>query len=415
MDSSSTLLFTFLMLALLMASRFMGYFARDRLRQRRRLPPDPDYFVGLNYLLNDEPDDAIDVFIEALEVKAATFDTHLALGKLLRRRGKVDRSIELYESLLASRQFNARQVAELRIQLLRSYIAAGLLDRAEQLLLELRQVNASLRAEALQLAIMLYQIEREWQPALDAAGELLKLTPVQHRHDLLMQISHFHCELAERALQQGQRAKARDELLLALQQFKGNVRVYLLLAQLEHDEGAGLEALALLQKAIQVDPALFAEIEPHLQRVAGDLQLASGEWLPEPLERELGTDSAYRIAKARQTRLESGAEAWVAALQQGLAQAPSLPLLKQTLRAAADEGLLQREVLAQGADVLAMHLQSLPRYRCDHCGFELKKLHWACPGCSCWGMVKPISTIVASSAEPARIAPVIATAKRDPT
>lgn len=400
MEATNTQLLILLLLALLLASWLMGYQARGR---RRRLPPDPDYFVGLNYLLNDEPDDAIDVFIAALELNASTFDTHLALGKLLRRRGKVDRAIEHFQSLLASGGFNARQITELRIQLLRSFIAAGLLDRAEQLLLELQQSTSAARAEALRLAIMLYQMEKEWRAALDAASELQKLTPLQYRHDLNMQMTHFHCEIAEVALQQQEPARARDELGQALQLFKGNVRVYLLLAQVDSLDGAHDDAVAWLQKAIRVDPSLFPEIAPALEvevRAAGK---DSENWLPQELERELGTDPAFRSALAQQSRRQQGALGQLTALLEGLHHAPSLPLLECAIRVAAEEKLLQDVTLDAGARVLQLHLQSLPRFRCEHCGFELRRLHWACPGCSCWGMVKPINTLIANAPDSGQV------------
>jgi lipopolysaccharide biosynthesis regulator YciM len=396
MESTATPVFTILMLALLLISWLLGYVARGRRRLQRRSPPDQDYFIGLNYLLNDEPDDAIDVFIGALEISAQTYDTHLALGKLLRRRGKVDRSIAHYQTLLGSRSFSARQLAGIRIQLLRSFIAAGLLDRAEQLLLELRQSASSLREEALRLAIMLYQTEKEWRPALDAAGELLQLVPAQHRHDLLMQMTHFHCELAELSLQEAP-GLAEAELRQALVLFKGNIRVYLLLARLQMAAGLPREALWMLYKAVQVEPQLFAELLPDLRDAVRQSGMDSEQWLPPELEHELSGDSAWLVEKASRINSSDGAVAAIGFLLGELRTAPSLPLLKLTLQLAARDRVLQDDTLDAGAGILALHLQGLPRYRCENCGFELKQLYWACPGCSCWGMVKPINTMIAAA------------------
>jgi lipopolysaccharide biosynthesis regulator YciM len=399
METPGTPGFVALILLLVLASWLLGYAARGRNLLQRRYPPDADYFVGLNYLLNDEPDDAIDVFIAALEVNSSTFDTHLALGKLLRRRGKVDRSIGHYEGLLASRRFNAKQTAEIRIQLLRSYIAAGLLDRAEQLLLELRQTTSSMRGEALRLAIMLYQIEREWRFALDAASELLKLAPAQHRHDLLVQITHFHCELAELALKQGNAVVAQEELRQALALFKGNIRVYLLLARLESAAGNHRDALALLYKAIQVEPAFYAEVLPALRDVLGIAAGSGDAGLPPELARELDTDSAFHIEVAKQKLRSEGAPPAMQYLLQTLAKVPSLALLREMLDLADNQGVMQDQALRAGVEILSFTLQVLPRYRCDNCGFELKHLYWSCPGCSCWGMVKPINNLIVASPE----------------
>jgi lipopolysaccharide biosynthesis regulator YciM len=119
MALSYQVLFTLFILALLLISWLLGYYARYRRLPELRPVPDADYFTGLNYLLNDEPDDAIDVFIDALEVNSSTFETHLALGKLLKRRGKVDRAIAHYHSLLALQRFNTRQTGEIKIHLIR--------------------------------------------------------------------------------------------------------------------------------------------------------------------------------------------------------------------------------------------------------------------------------------------------------
>ena len=400
MESTNTFAFTLAVLALLFVSWMLGYVARGRSMSQRRSPPDPDYFVGLNYLLNDEPDDAIDVFIAALEINSSTFDTHLALGKLLRRRGKVDRSIEHYQALLVSRKFNSKQTAEIRLQLLRSFIAAGLLDRAELLLHELKQTTSSLRGEALRLAIMLYQIESEWRLALDAASEALKLAPAQHRYDLLMQMTHFHCELAELATREKNLAVAREEMKQALNLFKGNIRVYVLLARIENEEGKPSEALVQLLKAVQVEPEYFAELLPDLRKTVERAGLDTDSWLTQELARELEGLGAFHIEIANQKLVADGAQVAIAYLLRSLRQSPSLLLLREVLCLAASERVMQDAVLDASDEILTLNLQFLHRYRCGNCGFELKKLHWACPGCSCWGMVKPINNLTVAGPDP---------------
>lgn len=382
-----------LVLILIAVSWVLGFRARGRLRPAQRQIPDTDYFTGLNYLLNDEPDDAIDVFIDALEMGSSTFDTHLALGKLLRRRGKVDRSIAHYESLLASRRFNARQNAELSIQLLRSYIAAGLLDRAERLLGELRDSSPSLRIEALRMAVMLYQMEKDWTPALDAAMEQLKLVPQQHRHDLLVQISHFHCELAELALGRNDLMQARHEVRQALALYKGNARVYLVQARIDSAAGDHEQAQAALYKAVGVEPQLFAEILPELKRVLDCAGIPREALAAPELARELDRDGAYQLEIAHQKCRSEGASAAIQHLLRALHAVPSLSLLEQTMCLALREQEGHAAVLSAAVDVLSQQLQSHPRFRCEHCGFELRNMHWACPGCSSWGVVKPINAV----------------------
>lgn len=390
-------LFTLFILALLLISWLLGYYTRNRRLPELRTAPDADYFTGLNYLLNDEPDDAIDVFIDALEVNSSTFETHLALGKLLKRRGKVDRAIAHYLSLLALQRFNTRQTGEIKIHLIRCYIAAGLLDRAEALLDEMKLGNNTFRADALRLGVMVHQIQKDWLLALDDALELLKITPLQRRHELQLQASHFHCELAEAFLESGDGEKARAETYKAMQQFKANVRAYMLAARIEFRAGNPAEAVAILGKAIHLDPPLYPEIatDLHRYRRAAGLPDQEGELRAAP-ERELETNSSYLVSAGQWLSHEVGDEAALSHYQAALAHAPSIPLLSETMKLAATSGHLQQQVLQQGATVLERFMESNPHYRCENCGFELRNLHWCCPGCNCWGMVRPIDDLIPS-------------------
>lgn len=155
----------------------------------------------------------------------------------------------------------------------------------------------------------------------------------------------------------------------------------------------------MLSRAIRVEPSLFREIVPALREAALAAGVDAKAWLPQQMESELGSDPEYRHCLAEQCRHGQGGRSCVESLLQGLEQAPSLPLLRWLLQAAADEACLQPEALRAGAAVLALQLQALPRYRCEHCGFELRNLHWSCPGCSCWGMVKPINTLIVAGTD----------------
>lgn len=395
MALSYQVLFTLFMLALLLISWLLGYYARNRRLPELRAVPDADYFTGLNYLLNDEPDDAIDVFIDALEVSSSTFETHLALGKLLKRRGKVDRAIEHYQQLLALQRFNTRQTGEIKIHLIRCFIAAGLLDRAEALLDEMKQGNTTFRADALRLGIMVHQIQKDWHLALDDALELLKITPLQRRHELQLQASHFHCELAESLLAAGENDKARAETYKAMQQFKANVRPYMLAARIEHEAGNSAEAVSVLGKALHLDPPLYPQIATDLhryRRAAGMPEEEDGS--RNAPERELETNSSYLISVGHWLSQEAGHEAALAHFQSALGHAPSIPLLAETMKLSAASACAQTPVLKQGAAVLEHFMEGNPHYRCENCGFELRNLHWCCPGCNCWGMVRPIDDLI---------------------
>ena len=191
-----------------------------------------DYFVGLNYLLNDEPDEAIDTFINALEINSETIETHLALGALLRRRGKVDKAINVHQALLARPGLSKEFSDSTRLQLSLNYIAAGLLDRAERLSNELLVENSPAKWAALEQLITIYQTEKEWEKAIEASEALLR-NPANKKDDRKKgAAAHYCCELAEQQLQANQQNKAREQIKRAFGFDRHSIRAALLLARL---------------------------------------------------------------------------------------------------------------------------------------------------------------------------------------
>ncbi len=155
----------YLVFVLLFAAIAIGWFLGRRSHRQTQATPDlpSQYYKGLNYLLDGRPDGAIDAFISALEVNSETLETHIALGNLLRKKGEVERAIRIHQNLLARPSLPKAQIHQAHLELARDYISAGLLDRAERLLLDLvdespQQLRASLRH-----LMDIYQSEREWQ------------------------------------------------------------------------------------------------------------------------------------------------------------------------------------------------------------------------------------------------------------
>lgn len=384
--------FTFLLVLIAIGLAWLaGYRSRFHSIPGLKRSPQQDYFVGLNYLLNDEPDDAIDIFIDALEVNSETLATHLALGTLLRRRGKVDRSISLFQQLLTNQEFSGREQHEIKIQLVRSFIAAGLLDRAEKLLEELVNSPPAIREMALGLAINIFQKEKEWQKALAASVELQKVCAPQLKQEIQLQASHFYCELAELAIKSGQWEQARIELRKALQTCRHNVRIYLMQGKLESRAGFPKEAVRALLKVAQFDPAFAHEAAEELRAnlLKSEVDRATTVYSDEDVDSGVG--SRQTLNEVAGILRQHGEEEALSFLLPQLRAKPSLSLLAQSLALAAKrDSKVQASVLELGAGLLQQHLQNSPHYRCDNCGFELKSMHWLCPGCSRWGMVKPL-------------------------
>src|SRR3990167_10605515 len=171
-----------------------------------------EYVVGLNYLLNEQQDKAVDIFIKLLEVDSDTVETHLALGSLFRRRGEVDRAIRIHKNLVARNELSLTERKEALMSLGQDYMSAGLFDRAEQVFLEVLEFSGALEASSLQGLLAIYQQEKAWENALD----ILKKLEVTIGKSMHIQAAHYYCEIADLALKNDEREKARHSVKQAL-------------------------------------------------------------------------------------------------------------------------------------------------------------------------------------------------------
>lgn len=361
--------------------------------------PASDYFVGLNYLLNDEPDDAIDLFMESLEVNSGTLETHMALGTLLRRRGKVDRSISVYQELLGQNAFSSNEMNGIKINLVQSYIAAGLLDRAENLLEELRKVKGSVKVEALMHSANVYQIEKDWLEGVNALSELLKVCAPKSRAKYQNLASHFYCELAEEELANEHLSRAREFLQLAYQMDKNNVRVSMLRGKLESYCGNYPQAIKSYLQVKKQDASFMADVFDELvacyKKAGKEKELK--RFIDTCTREENNTTVLMGLAKYIQQ--DKGDQVAREFLLDQLKNKHSLRLLLKTMGCRSDAdvnaGIVESDkenVLFQ--QVLSEYVESKAQYQCVNCGFELKSLHWLCPSCSRWGTVKHVSGIL---------------------
>ncbi|MDC1528615.1 hypothetical protein N8600_06135 [Gammaproteobacteria bacterium] len=370
-------------------------------RPFRNLPA-KDYFIGLNYLLNDEPDDAIDLFIDALEVNSSTLQTHMALGTLLRRRGKVDRSISVYQDLLGQNGFTKAELNEIKINLVQSYIAAGLLDRAEHLLEELRREKGTIKIDALVHSANVYQLEKDWQEGVNVLIELIRLCSPAKRDYYQKLASHFYCELAEAELSNEHMSRAREFLQLAAGMDKNNVRVSILRGQLENSCGNYREAIKSYLRIKKQDSAFMAEVfYPLLDCYKNDGKEKNlQKFIDTCIAEEKNTSVLLGLAEYLQK--ENGDQQARDFLLRQLAGKPSLRLLLQTLSLREDESNGENEgqdeknsdAIVLYKKVLTEYIDSKAQYQCVNCGFELKSLHWQCPSCSRWGSVKHVMGIL---------------------
>ncbi len=346
----------------------------------------PDYYRGLNYLLNEQPDKAIEVFVRMMELDSETVETHFALGNLFRRRGEVDRAIRIHQNLIARPTLTPTHREQALFELGIDYMRAGLLDRAENLFLELINDTAYSR-QALRQLLDVYQRERDWQKAIQTAQRLASLKEER----LAAEIAQFHCELAEAELDLDNPVAAVKPLRQALAEDSRCVRASLLEARMELAQGSPRAAVRALKRVATQDPDYLPEaLEPLRQ--AYDALGRQDEYLEYLAQLMNGHDGiSVVLAYAELLRASRGDGEAIAVITEYLQQRPSVRglerLIELKLRLTGEELRGDLEVLRELTDRL---LRDKPVYKCERCGFTAKSLHWQCPTCRHWNSIKPI-------------------------
>ncbi len=381
---------SYLLMALVPSAFAFGWWASRRVGVRRsgaRVSAlSSDYFRGLNYLLNEEQDKAIEVFLKLAEYNHDTVETHLALGNLFRRRGEVDRAIRLHQHLVSRPGLSeAMKTVALR-ELGEDYMRAGLLDRAEALFSDLVAMNAH-APSALRHLIAIYQHERDWHKAIDHARRLEAMTG----EDQGPVIAQFYCELAERSLQHGARAEARDYLQQAFVSHAECVRAFMLTGRMEAEDEQHAAAVDAYEAAVEADSAFLPEILPPLLiSYARAQQMERGEaFLHGMLERYHGVSPV--LALTRLYRQRDGERAAIDFLTGQLRARPSVRGLMALIDATMDkvDGEAHDNFLIL-RDLTRKLLEGQAMYRCSRCGFGAKAHHWQCPSCKSWSTIRPI-------------------------
>jgi len=371
-----------------------GWYAARR-DQRRQAPPkdgglSPDYFRGINYLLNEQPDKAIEVFTQMLEVNTETVETHLALGSLFRRRGEVERAIRIHQNLIARPTLDKAQRSLALCELAQDYHKAGLLDRAENLFLELTEIPAHTE-QALRLLMHIYEQEKDWDKAI-AAGRRLAKTAGRNLEPVIAQ---YHCELGERALQAGNLAQARACAMDALAVDARCVRASILAGRLAAAQGQEREAIVAWQKIEQQDAALLDEaideIAAAFRRLNDEQQLYS--YLHDVARRQPGMRTLLTLAEL--IRARDGQAAAQTFIAERLRQQPSVPGLKRLIDLQVTQDTpATRENLDLVKGILDLLAAQQEGYQCRQCGFRGHALHWQCPACHGWITMQPASCSV---------------------
>jgi len=362
---------------------------RSDARAAARRMPDAAYFKGLNYLLNEQPDKAIDVFTQLVEVDAETVETHLALGNLFRRRGEVDRAIRIHQNLIARDNLSDEQRALALLELGQDYMRSGLFDRAENLFRELAETRLY-QEQALHNLRQIFEQEKDWERCLESAARWERVTG----EPLRLECAHYYCELAQGAIAAGDERGAAERLAQARSCDPRGVRAILLRAELARKRGDAAAAIELLHSVERQDPDFMGETLPLLKECYRALGREGeyGAYLRGLVTRTHG--EAEVLALSRIIQQEEGERAALRFVLTHLQEYPSLEglqrLLALNLRGTQE---LLPETLAVVEPMLGRLVAECPAYQCQRCGFSARELHWQCPGCKGWSSIRRIRSL----------------------
>lgn len=356
-------------------------------RRERGKTPDtlgPNYYQGVNYLLNEQPDRAVASFIEDLDVNPDTLETHLAMGSLLRRRGEHEKAVSVHENILRRAVLERSSMLSVQLELARDYLQAGLLDRAEFTVKELVKEQGDIRQESLTLLLRIYEREKEWRKAIDTALEL-----DVREGELAGSVSHYYCELAEESLGVGDVKAARRFLHKARSLDAANARVCLLLGRVELEEGRPEEAATALTAILEEAPALVPESLPLLRKCFEGQDEVLESYLMRCLDVVPATSLVLALAELKRERL--GDVAVAKFIADYLKRNPTIRGLTHLIDLHIDK---TSGVARENLSILRSFTEALvadkPSYRCGECGLSGRSLHWHCPSCRSWGTTEPI-------------------------
>ncbi|MFA4911997.1 MAG: lipopolysaccharide assembly protein LapB [Comamonadaceae bacterium] len=372
---------------------------RQMLSETRMLPD--SYFRGLNFLLNEEPDRAIDAFVEVAKLDPETTELHFALGSLFRRRGEMERAIRVHQSLLSRADLPQAQREHAQHELAQDFLKAGMLDRAESGFEQMKDSRFAL--PALQSLIRIYESEHDWARAIDSVKTLRGLVD-----EPVPQLVHYHCEqahlalantppdidAAHQALDAAEHAASDSDREGATR--ASSVRIAMLRARIAAQEGHPKQERLHLASVLSMAPDYVGLVaESLLQNYVDAGEDAQGlALLTAHYDKYPSLDLFNVVFRALRTQ-QGPTVAWTFA-RQALQHHPSLLGLDRLLEAelAAKDGVSdQGPVVGTDMNLLRSlihkHTQRLDRYACRKCGFQARRFYWQCPGCNAWETYAP--------------------------
>ena len=377
---------------LLLLAGVAGWFLAQIFYKSRGKPKIPgEYLKGLNYLLNEQPDKALEVFIDLVDVDTETVETHLVLGNMFRRRGEVDRAIRIHQNLIARPALEAMDKSTALLELAKDYLKAGLLDRAETLLNDVIEIGMQ-TDEAYPLLLGLYEQEKEWDLAIETTKKLEKVQGKKMNHIT----AHYYCELSEVALENTDnddnepKKSAKQLAKKALSYDKNCARASVLLGHIAMHEENYKSAIKFYIAVANQKPEYLPEVFMKLREafLHQDDHQGFKQFLHSIKDSNL---SGLTLTNLLEDLSENDAEKNL--ILNWLLEKSELSLLEVNgfLKSKNSEHESISEIgLSKIQESVEQFISDRSTHQCKQCGFHGKLLYWQCPSCHSWGTVVPV-------------------------
>ena len=379
-----------LFLLLPVATGYGWVMGRNSVRQAQRKQSSilsKHYYRGLNFLLSDEPDKAVDTLIKMIDLDSDAVETHIAMGKFFRHRGELDRAIRVHQNLVSKEEISAAQRESALMELGRDYVLAGFLERAENAFLQLLSSEKYFLDAQTQL-FNIYQTTKEWIRAIELAENMINAGG--DSDELCTRVSHFYCEQALIHWRKDDLSGAENYLNQAIKVDEKTVRPWLMLGELAMEQDNYAQAIDYLSQVPLRDISWLSEAIPLIETCCE--KLADPDKLNVILDLYWQQCATAYLAKVKLVAKDESPSKAADLLLQQLKKHPTMKGFKTLM------GLYIEQQHDEQSTTSLRLLKSLvedqiklrPKYRCHSCGFSGGQIHWLCPSCKKWGVVKPI-------------------------
>ena len=354
-----------------------------------------DYVTGVNFLLSNQTDKAVDLFLDMLQKQEieneieshSQFEAELTLGNLFRSRGEVDRALRIHQALDLSPNYTFEQKLLAKQQLARDFMVVGFFDRAENLYILLVD-EPEFAENALQQLLVIYQKTKEWKKAVNIAEKLAKIKPQENN----IELAQCYCEYSQ-SLESESAVEKRSVLQKALSVSPTCVRASLLLANLAILDGQYQQAVKILENVLEQNPDYTGEILLPLKHCYEELNQLDNFELFLIRAGQIINNDEVELALAKLIEEKDGKSAAQANLYQQLTKNPSTLIFHRFMQYQIDDAEDGRgkESLILLHKMVGERIKQTSPYRCTNCGYQIHKLLWNCPSCRQWESIKPVS------------------------